>query len=153
MTDDEKLSYAYSYLRRKYVGPRLTSGDLVSEKSYLIERLASGDDFRNVGASENASGLLFTATGTTPAVWTKGSVLRLVDVAAMRALADTVFSDTTAPGVTITSGSFEGGQGSGVVTFERAIVGRAIERLLSEYDPDYSAPAPQAGGFLMQFGP
>jgi len=67
-SDESKFAYAYSYLRRKYVGSRIDAGALVSEKVYISETLAYGDDFRNVGAAENASGLLFTATGTAPVV-------------------------------------------------------------------------------------
>lgn len=50
-----------------------TSGVLVSGKRYLIVAYVSGDSFTNVGASANASGNIFTATGTTPTTWTNAS--------------------------------------------------------------------------------
>jgi len=52
-----------------------TSGVLVSGKHYLISLFVSGDDFTNVGAGSNATGVTFTATGTTPTTWTHSSVL------------------------------------------------------------------------------
>jgi len=51
------------------------SGELVVGNKYRIEYFAEGDDFTNVGASENAVGVVFTATGTTPANFSNGSVL------------------------------------------------------------------------------
>lgn len=45
----------------------------IGEK-YIIDSFAEGDDFTNVGAAENAKGVVFTATGDTPAVW-NGSTL------------------------------------------------------------------------------
>lgn len=50
-----------------------TSGVLAATKRYLIVAYAAGDSFTNVGASANASGNIFTATGTTPTTWTNGS--------------------------------------------------------------------------------
>lgn len=43
-------------------------------QKYIIDSFTEGDDFTNVGASENAQGVVFIATGDTPAVWT-GSYL------------------------------------------------------------------------------
>jgi hypothetical protein len=151
-SDERKFDYAYSYLRRKYVGPKLTSGALAAEGSYIIERLVSGDDFTNVGAPENSSGTLFTASGTTPTAWTKGSVLRLVNLAELRTLADSTFESATDT-ITLTSSSSEGGQASGVVTFEKVILGQALEKILAEFDPDYTPPPGQGSGFFMQFSP
>lgn len=62
-----------------------TSGSLIfdSQKTenqrqqYFIQSYAEGDDFTNVGAPVNASGVTFKATGTTPANWSHGSVLSL----------------------------------------------------------------------------
>lgn len=51
------------------VGP-LTVGQI-----YEIVNYVAGDDFTNVGASSNATGTIFTATGTTPTVWTNFSSL------------------------------------------------------------------------------
>lgn len=50
-----------------------TSGVLVATKRYLIVAYVAGDSFTNVGASANTSGNIFTATGTTPTIWTNGS--------------------------------------------------------------------------------
>lgn len=51
-----------------------TSGSLTIGRIYEIITYASGDDFTNVGGA-NASGSVFVATGTDPAVWTNGSEL------------------------------------------------------------------------------
>jgi hypothetical protein len=55
-----------------------TSGSLIVGHQYTIFQYVSGDDFTNVGAGSNATGTLFTATGTTPTDWTHGS--ELVDI-------------------------------------------------------------------------
>ena len=44
-------------------------------KVYTIVEFNTGDDFLNVGASSNAVGVVFTAVGQFPNVWTNGSVL------------------------------------------------------------------------------
>jgi hypothetical protein len=151
-SDEQKLAYAYSYLRRQYVGPRLTSGALTSGGIYFLQSYVSGDNFLNVGAAANHTGALFVAAGTTPTVWTRGSVLRLVDLAALKTLATTTFGAATDT-VTITNTQFEGGQAGGQVTFEKVILGQAIEKLLADFDPDYDAPASAGCGFVMQFAP
>jgi len=56
----------------------LTSGTLLYGKRYRIDNYVTGDDFTNVGASSNATGVEFVATGTTPANWTNGSSLRQI---------------------------------------------------------------------------
>ncbi len=53
-----------------------TSGVLNIGRQYFIAAYNAGDDFTNVGAASNATGVLFTATGTTPADWSNGSTLR-----------------------------------------------------------------------------
>lgn len=53
----------------------LASGTLVKGYRYYIKTFNTGDDFVNVGAATNASGVTFVATGTTPTTWTNGSVL------------------------------------------------------------------------------
>ena len=59
-----------------YGTPRvLTSGSLIVHVLYVITTFVSGDDFTNVGAASNASGISFIATGTTPTHWTHGSTL------------------------------------------------------------------------------
>jgi len=52
-----------------------TAGPLVIDDEYLIFKYRATDDFSNVGATENKTGQLFTATGTTPDKWTNCSVL------------------------------------------------------------------------------
>ena len=52
-----------------------TSGLLVIGRQYIITTYNPGDDFTNVGAASNASGTVFTATGTTPTTWTHGSTI------------------------------------------------------------------------------
>jgi len=56
-------------------GPELTSGVLVFGEEYLIKEYNGSDDFTNVGAADNKTGEIFTASGTTPTTWTSASVL------------------------------------------------------------------------------
>ncbi len=51
----------------------LTSGTLLVGKKYLISNYVAGDDFTNVGAAYNVTGVVFEATGTTPTTWTNSS--------------------------------------------------------------------------------
>lgn len=53
-----------------------TVGPLVATKRYLITNFVAGDSFLNVGATANATGNIFTATGTTPTTWTNGSAVQ-----------------------------------------------------------------------------
>jgi len=53
-----------------------TLGLLTATKRYLITSYEAGDSFLNVGATANATGNIFTATGTTPTTWTNGSALQ-----------------------------------------------------------------------------
>jgi hypothetical protein len=53
----------------------LNSGTLSIGTSYIIILYIDGDDFTNVGGV-NATGSIFTATGTTPTVWTFQSQLQ-----------------------------------------------------------------------------
>ena len=54
----------------------IVQGPLVIGRRYVItEDYMAGDDFTNVGAANNNPFTVFIATGTTPAVWTNGSVL------------------------------------------------------------------------------
>lgn len=53
----------------------VTAGPLVVNQLYTIVSYGPGDDFTNIGAGSNTPGVLFVATGTTPAIWTNGSVL------------------------------------------------------------------------------
>ena len=52
-----------------------TSGALTVDVKYIINDYQAGDDFTNVGAASNATGVIFTATGTTPTTWTNSSEL------------------------------------------------------------------------------
>lgn len=53
----------------------LTSGTLTIGQKYIISSYVSDDDFVNVGAASNATGMEFTATGTTPTHWAHSSEL------------------------------------------------------------------------------
>jgi len=54
-----------------------TSGTLYTSVTYKIITYNTNDDFTNVGASSNANGVVFVATGTTPAHWAHSSVLQV----------------------------------------------------------------------------
>ena len=60
--------------------PILTSGLLTQGSTYKIITYNALDDFRNIGGT-NASGTIFTATGTTPTAWTFGSSLQQILIA------------------------------------------------------------------------
>lgn len=53
----------------------ITAGPLEVGQLYVISTYAAGDDFTNVGAASNATGVEFIATGTTPTTWSNGSEL------------------------------------------------------------------------------
>lgn len=57
------------------LGKSLSSGLLIIGRQYYIASLVTGDDFSNVG-SDTTNPYRFIATGTTPSVWTHGSVLQ-----------------------------------------------------------------------------
>lgn len=61
-----------------YIATGITVGPLVIGLQYVIVDYNPGDNFINVGASANKTGIVFTATGTTPTTYTKGSTLRVV---------------------------------------------------------------------------
>lgn len=145
LSERSKIQYAKSVLRRQYTGATTTSGVLVSGKFYRITQFVTGDDFRNVGAGVltricgtgyHNTGQIFQATGTTPTVWTKASRLTELKVVELRAKADEVFTEASDT-IAITSGTFEGGSGTGQLVFEKSLLGLAIEQLLAEFDPDY----------------
>lgn len=52
-----------------------TSGTLTIGRRYYIKSFVAGDSFTNIGAGSNATGVSFTATGTTPTTWTNSSQL------------------------------------------------------------------------------
>jgi hypothetical protein len=60
-----------------------TSGTLTLGKRYRIVTFNAGDDFTNVGASSNANGIEFIATGTTPTTWTNSSVIMRIGCMAL----------------------------------------------------------------------
>ena len=87
-----------------------TSGALTTAKRYQIETYVAGDDFANLGAAENATGVVFTSTGTTPTDWTNGSTLieitTDVSYAASAATLEAALEATVAVvGVTVTKAS------------------------------------------------
>ena len=55
-----------------------TPPDLVVGEKYLVWKYAPTDDFSNVGQGSDESSI-FTATGTTPAVWTNSIVYHVVE--------------------------------------------------------------------------
>jgi hypothetical protein len=55
--------------------PELVAGLLEVGEEYLIKDYKAGDDFTDIGADKNETGVIFTASATTPTVWTAGSVL------------------------------------------------------------------------------
>ncbi len=67
----DKISYAIDNV----TPANQTSGTLTVGETYQIVSLVAGDDFTNVGATSNTTAVVFTATGTTPSVWTNGSAL------------------------------------------------------------------------------
>lgn len=86
-----------------------TSGTITSGKAYLISTYVAGDDFANVGAASNATGVVFTASGTTPTDWSNGSTLvevtAAVDYNVTAAALQTALNATAAigaNGVTVT---------------------------------------------------
>ena len=87
-----------------------TSGSLTTAKRYQIETYVAGDDFANLGAAENATGVVFTSSGTTPTDWTNGSTLieitTDVSYAASAATLEAALEATAAVvGVTVTKAS------------------------------------------------
>ena len=55
-----------------------TPPDLVIGEKYLVWKYSPTDDFSNVGQGSDES-IIFTATGTTPAVWTNSIVYHVVE--------------------------------------------------------------------------
>jgi hypothetical protein len=74
-------------------GAQLTSGTLTASTTYYIYEYAAGDDFTNIGAGSNATGVNFTATGTTPTNWSNGSIIIAAPLVASRGVINVVFSD------------------------------------------------------------
>lgn len=57
-------------------GVAMTSGTVTNGKTFKIVNFVAGDSFTNIGAASNATGVYFTATGTTPTTWSNGSELQ-----------------------------------------------------------------------------
>lgn len=55
----------------------MDAGPLTVGVTYTISNYTGNDDFTNVGAPSNATGVSFVATGTTPANWSSSSTLDL----------------------------------------------------------------------------
>lgn len=145
--DYQKTAYAKAVLRRLYTGASQLSGSLIPGKFYRITQFVAGDDFANVGApivrcsARGHTGSIFQALGTTPTTWTHGSKLTLLKVEELRAYSLQVFAQAIDT-ITITSGNFEGGGQSGEITYPKDLLGKAIENLLQEIDPDYTPDNP-----------
>ena len=58
------------------------SPDLIVGERYLVQKVSPDEDFSNVGQGADDS-VIFTATGTTPAVWTYSNVYRVVEDATL----------------------------------------------------------------------
>ena len=74
-------------------GAELTSGTLSNTIRYYIVEFKSGDDFTNLGAASNATGIEFDSTGATPTTWTNGSRLVASPVFSVKGELDLVFSN------------------------------------------------------------
>ncbi len=86
-------------------GINITSGTIISGKRYQILTFVAGDNFTNVGAGSNATGVIFTATGTTPTTWTHSSVLNEISAdLPYNAAASDVQTALTATGWVTTAG-------------------------------------------------
>lgn len=57
-------------------GINLIAGTVTNGKRYKIVNYVAGDNFTNIGAASNATGVVFTASGTTPTTWTNFSSLQ-----------------------------------------------------------------------------
>lgn len=67
-----------TYIKNVYSSP-FGSGILDVGQTYFIKYWDGSDDFTNIGASSNATGITFTATGTTPTLWVSSLVCKLRD--------------------------------------------------------------------------
>ena len=77
-----------------------TTGALVVGKRYTLTTFVAGDDFTNVGAASNESGVSFTATGTAPTTWTNGStVTQVTDVSGTWRHGRAIFTWTDRAGI------------------------------------------------------
>jgi hypothetical protein len=83
-----------------------TSGSLIVGKRYMIRAFVSGDSFANVGASANATGNVFVATGTTPTTWTHSSSVQELtsDIAVDASYSDVQTALNATAGITALGG-------------------------------------------------
>lgn len=141
-SDRGNINYAKSVLRRLYAAAAsISAGPLEVGKFYQIIDGKSGDSFLDVGASCDHDGIVFKATGTTPAAWAHGSRVLEIKLADLKAYSLQVFPKATSP-VTITRTGFEGGDASGEISFPKPVLGMAIEEIIAEWDPDFIEPSP-----------
>ena len=79
--DAIKLSSGYAIPKKWEKGSNveLTSNPLVIGYEYIIDTFNAGDDFSNVGGT-NETGNIFTATGATATTWANSSILRHLGV-------------------------------------------------------------------------
>ncbi len=68
------ISYQFVKIPTALAEP-LTLGTLTIGVEYTINKFVASDDFTNVGAASNATGVTFTAIAVTPTTWTNSSVL------------------------------------------------------------------------------
>ena len=81
--------------------------------------------------------------------YAKSYLRRTKSLPELKQLADDVYNAATQT-ITLRSGAFEGGSHSGDITFEKALLGQAIEELIAETDPDYTPPPSIAYGTVIQ---
>lgn len=120
-----------------------TSGVVGTSKIYKIVTFVPGDNFTNIGAASNATGVIFTASGTTPTTWTNGSTLHEVTAdlsyAATAAQMQTALNAMTKPGVTFTVTGDPAGPWSAVA---------GTTTVLSAFVVEESNLYPQSNGFV-----
>lgn len=112
-----------------------TSGTLTVGNRYRIDTFVSGDDFTNVGAASNATGVEFVATGTTPTTYSNGSTLRSIG-AVVQLFSENIESD----------GSIRDASSNGLHA-----TGTNTEPLRKSQLTDVDARSPASGSALAQW--
>ncbi len=79
-TNLDKAYKVYSSIINQVITEQKTSPVKPGEKfiigkTYFISTLAKGDDFTNIGASQNLTGTYFIATGESPNSWSKSEII------------------------------------------------------------------------------
>lgn len=101
-------------LTQQIISPEIIPSPLTVGRTYLIEQLADGDDFSNVGYTGNY--IPFIATGTTPLVWT---TTQIIDMDASQPSV-TILQDNISPNVYFAYLSYEvEGKYSPYIVFEK----------------------------------